>query len=51
MLECNIVHYKGDWNKFKRIFNKATGQLNGIVEALKKYGECLWPIMGSIRKT
>ncbi len=34
-----MVHWQNDWNKFKRIF-KATGQLNGIAEALR-YGEFL----------
>ncbi len=36
---CKIVHWQSDWNKFKRLF-KATGQLNGIADALR-YGEYL----------
>ncbi len=36
---CKVVYWQNDWNKFKRIF-KATGQLNGIADALR-YGEYL----------
>ncbi len=36
---CKVMHWQDGRKKFKRVF-KATGQLNGIADALR-YGECL----------